>query len=198
MELLLKFTISEVLMSISSINNQSTSIEQVKPSYNASDLKKENNQKIVQAQLDVSLKDGPNVMSLLFRTALEEINKQLGASNNPENHIQKAYDNELDISPEATAKRIFTGATAFFNAYKEQNSELSESEALTQFMEVIRSGIDTGFGEARNILESLSVLEGEIASNIDLTYDFVKVGLDEFNQKITEQLEEDIPSTNTN
>lgn len=183
-------------MAISSISNHTASVEQTKPSYNIADMKKESDKRIVEAQLEVSLKDGPSVMSLLFRTAIEEINKHMPATGK-ESTIEKAYENNLDVSSEATAKRIITGATAFLNAYKEQNSDLSESEALTQFMGVIRSGIDTGFGEARDILDRLSVLEDEIASEIDLTYDFVQEGLNDFSQKITAKLEEENSEINT-
>ena len=176
-------------MAISGISAQNTSVETTKPTYNIAEIKKTSDRMIVEAQLEVSSRNGPSVMSLLFRTALEEINKHMPSTSN-ENTIQKAYDKNIDTSPQATAKRIFTGATAFFNAYKEQNSDLSETEALTKFMGVIRDGIDTGFGDARTILNSLSVLEDEIASDIDTTYDFVQTGLSEFNQKITAQIEE--------
>jgi hypothetical protein len=181
-------------MAISGINSQKAPIEATKdtskPSYNIAEMKSNNDKKIVEAQLAVSLKDGPSVMSLLLRTAIEEINKHMPDSSG-ENTIQKAYENNVDFSPQATAKRILTGATAFFNAYKEQNTDLSETEALAKFMGVIRSGIDTGFGEARDILENLSVLEDEIASDIDITYDYIQTGLTEFNQKIIAKLEED-------
>ena len=176
-------------MAISSISDQTTSLEPTKSSYNIADMKKESDKMIVEAQLEVSLKDGPSVMSLLFRTAIEEINKHMPAGSK-ESTIKKAYENNIDVSPQATAKRIISGATAFFNAYKEQNNELSESEALTQFMGVIRTGIDTGFGEARNILDGLSVLEGELASEIDTTYDLIQTGLNDFNEKTQLTMEE--------
>lgn len=178
-------------MEISNSNN--TPVEQKKISYDMSDIKKEQNKNIIEAQLKVSSHDGPTVMSLLLRTTIEEINKQIptgDTTNTNESTIQKAYESNLDVSPKATAERILNGATSFFNAYKEQNSDLSESEALTQFMGVIRSGIDTGFGQARDVLESLSVLEDEIASNIDVTYDTVQTGLNDFSDKIIAAIEE--------
>jgi hypothetical protein len=182
-------------MAISGINTQSPPLEQKKTPYNIDDIKKEHNKNIIASQLEVSLRDGTQVMSLLFRTALEEINKSLAPSlaedetGLTENTIKKAYESDIDFSPQATAERIFTGATAFFNAYKAQNSELSDNEALSKFMGVIRSGIDTGFGEARDILESLSVLESDIASNIDATYDYVQTGLNDFSKKIITTIE---------
>jgi len=189
-------------VAILNINNQKVPVEQKKLSYDLTDMKKEQNANIVEAQLKVSSHDGPTVMSLLLRTTIEEINKHIAISdtsntgdttdttNTNESTIQKAYESNLDVSPKATAERILNGATSFFNAYKEQNSDLTESEALTQFMGVIRSGIDAGFGQARDVLESLSVLEGEIAGNIDLTYDTVQIGLNDFSEKTITAIEE--------
>jgi hypothetical protein len=67
-------------MAISSINNQATSLEQAPKIYNIADMRKENDQKIIEAQLEVSFKDGPNALSLLFRAAIEEINKHIPTS----------------------------------------------------------------------------------------------------------------------
>jgi len=188
--------LNEVFMAISSIKNQATPLETNKPTFNIAEMKKNSDKQIVEAQLAVSLKDGPSVMSLLFRTAIEEINKHMPVDNK-ESTIQKAYENNIDFSPQATAKRIFTGATAFFNAYKEQNKELSENEALNKFMGVIRGGIDTGFGEAREVLSNLSVLEDKIASDVDQTYNYVQTGLDDFNQKILSNIENNIEQNPT-
>ncbi len=124
-----------------------------------------------------------NPMQLLYKTAIEEINKQL-APVLGENAVQSAYESEVDVSPEATAKRIVQGATAFYQAFKSQNSQLSEEESLNEFLNVISSGIDTGFDDAKDILESLSVLEGDVASNIDSTYDFVQQGLNSFKEQV--------------
>lgn len=76
--------------------------------------------------------------------------------------------------------RIVKGATAFYSAFKTQNSELSDDASLTEFLTVIGSGIEQGFAEAKDILNSLSVLDGDIENNIDLTYDFVQQGLADF------------------
>lgn len=135
-----------------------------------------------------------NPMKLLYKTAIEEINQQLQPTLG-ENAIQNAYDNEVDVSPEATAERIVSGSTAFYQAFKEQNPDLTEEESLDEFINVISSGIDKGFDEAKGILESLKVLEGDIETNIDATYDLVQDGLmtfkDEFLKSLAEQLESD-------
>lgn len=47
-------------------------------------------------------------------------------------------------------------------------------------MDTIKGGIEKGFKEARDILKGLKVLGGDIASNIDKTYELVQKGLDAF------------------
>ena len=128
-----------------------------------------------------------NPMQLLYKTAIEEINKHLEPTLG-ENAAQSAYDSDLDVSPQATADRIIQGSTAFYEAFKLQNTDLSDEESLDKFISVIGSGIDTGFEEAKGILDSLKVLEGDIATNIDTTYDFVQEGLNSFKELILEKL----------
>ena len=149
--------------------------------------KEELNAAIIQSSIDVSSASS-SPQALLLKTALEGINDALKASMG-ENAIQNAYDSGLDVSPEATAERIVSLSTAFFGSFQEQHPELSEEEALTKFIDVISGGIDTGFSEARDILSGLQVLEGDIASNIDSTYDLVQQGLRAFIDSFTSQEE---------
>jgi len=146
--------------------------------------KKEQNAAILESAINVSAASG-SPQALVLKAALEGINDALRASMG-DNAIQNTYDSGLDVSPEATADRIVSLSTAFFGAYQKQHPELSEQEALIKFTEVISGGIDTGFSEAREILSGLSVLEGDIATNIDSTYDLVQEKLaafvDSFNQ----------------
>lgn len=147
-----------------------TSIEQAKQQYNRS---------ILESNLNVSLSAGNESMSLLFKAAIEEINIALEGELG-ENAIEEAYDSGLDVTPEATANRIISMSTAFFSGYKEQNPEMSETEAANKFSEIISGGIEKGFSQARGILDGLKVLEGDIADNIDATYDLVVRGLQAF------------------
>jgi len=137
------------------------------------------NAAIVQGAIDVSVSSGNESLSLLLKTAIEGINNALETTSGP-NAIGAAYDAGLDVSPEATAERIVSLSTAFFGAYQEQHPELSKEDALTAFVDVIRGGIDQGFTEAREILSGLNVMEGDIASNIDKTYELVQAGLSDF------------------
>lgn len=140
--------------------------------------KKELNAAILESAININAAAG-SPQALVLKTALEGINEALKETMG-ENAIQNTYDSGLDVSPEATAERIVSLSTAFFGSYQQQHPELSEDEALTKFIDIISGGIDTGFGEAREILGGLNVLEGEIATNIDLTYDLVQEGLKAF------------------
>lgn len=140
--------------------------------------KKELNAAILESAINVSASSG-SPQALVLKAALEGINEALQATMG-ENAIQNTYDSGLDVSPEATAERIVSLSTAFFSSYQEQHPELSQEEALTKFTDLISGGIDTGFSEAREILDGLNVLEGDIATNIDKTYDLVQEKLNAF------------------
>jgi gas vesicle protein len=160
-----------------------TSVEQ---KYDSSQVKKDLNSAIIESQVKLSVSSGNKPMELLYKTALEAINKELEPTLG-KGALKKSFDQLIDVTPEATAERIINGATAFLGAFKAQNKDLSDEEAMTKFMDVIGSGIDQGFDDAKDILESLSVLEGDIASNIDLTYDLVQEGLKDFVKQLAEQ-----------
>lgn len=172
-------------------SSQTASTEPPKLSI-AQQAKKMQNVAIMEAAVSNNAADNP--MQLLYKTAIEEINKQLASEGN-ENIIQATYESEIDVSPEATAQRIVKSSTAFYQAFKEQNSGLSDEESLNEFLSVINSGINTGFDDAKDILESLSVLEGDIENNIELTYDFVQQGLNSFKEQIMADLLERNKST---
>jgi len=139
--------------------------------------RKELNSAIIESTVSLSLAESPQ--GLVLKTALEGINDALQASLG-DNAIQNAYDAGLDVSPEATADRIVSLSTAFLPQYQEQHPELSDEEARVAFTEIISGGVDTGFSEAREILSGLAVLNGDIASNIDKTYDLVQEKLAAF------------------
>ena len=134
---------------------------------------------ILKASLETSIQAGNEPLALLYKTAIEGINEALEPELG-ENAIQRAHDSGLDVTPEATADRIVSMSTAYFSSYQKIHPELSEEEAALKFSEIIGGGIDQGVAEAREILDGLSVLEGDIATNIDATYDLVQEGLQAF------------------
>ena len=139
-------------------------------------VKAESNAKLLASALDVTVSVGNNQQALVLKTAIEGINEALQETLG-DNAIQNTFDSGLDVSLEATAESIVSLSTAFFGAYQEANPDLSQEEALTAFIDVIAGGIEQGFTEARDVLEGLSVLDGDIATNVDSTYDLVQQGL---------------------
>ena len=137
------------------------------------------NRSIMEASLSVSESRGNGALALLYKTALEGINEQL-KDKFGSNAIQSVSLQGMDVSPEATAERIVLSSTGFFDAYYANHQDLSPEEARSAFAEIIKGGIDRGFREAREILGQLQVLEGNIAANIDQTYDLVQQGLKAF------------------
>lgn len=151
----------------------------------AAQLKQANNLGILRAAEKVSLSSNNDSLSLLYKTALEGINAELEPIMGP-NAAQKIYDSGIDTSPEATADRIVSFATAFYGKYKEQNPDKSEQENLDSFLKVIGGGIEKGFADAKDILKGLQVYEGEVESGVDKTYGLVMKGIANFREKMLE------------
>ena len=151
--------------------------ESAKASIDAS--KQALNKSILESSMSVSLSSGDKSLSLLLKSAIEHINAALEPDMGP-NAIQNAATSGVDVSPQATADRIVSMSTAFFAKYQEKHPEKDLETALKDFTKLIGDGINKGFAEARNILDGLSVLKGDIASNIDKTYELVQTGLKSF------------------
>ena len=151
-------------------SSQTTTFAKTKASMRA-----EFNASIVQASLDVSISAKDEPLTLLFRSAIDSLNEVLESEFGP-NAIQNAAD--MDNSAEATAERIVSLSTGLFEAYKTQNPD--DENVLENFMATIRSGFEQGYSEAVEILESLSVFEGDIAADIQKTYELVMQGYDDF------------------
>lgn len=137
------------------------------------------NSQILQASLNVSISAGDNSMALLYRTAIDNINQQLAPEFGP-NALQAAM--QQDNSAEATAGRILSQSTAFFDAYARQHPNKDPEEVLQNFVGMIRGGFEKGYNEAANILTGLGVMgkEHNVASEIGKTYELVQKGYDDF------------------
>jgi hypothetical protein len=151
--------------------------------------KKQLNAAIIESSLKYNQSIGDQPLSLVLKTALQGINEALKASG-VDNSVEDAYESGIDYSPEATAERIVAFSTQFFGAYQEQNPDMDEEESLASFVEIIRGGIEQGFGEAKDILGSLKVLDGDIADNVDKTYELVQKGLQSFIDSFSDTEEE--------
>lgn len=137
------------------------------------------NVSILKASMEVSISSGNNSMGLLFKSAIENINKVL-APELGNNAIQNAAGSGMDFSPQATADRIVSASTAFFGKYAENHPEKDLKTALNDFIKLIGGGVDKGFADARQVLDGLKVLQGDIASNIDKTYQLIQSGFKSF------------------
>ncbi|NLC99488.1 MAG: DUF5610 domain-containing protein [Gammaproteobacteria bacterium] len=139
------------------------------------------NEQILKASLDVSISSGNNSMALLYRTAIDNINEQLAPEFGP-NALQAAM--QQDNSPEATAERILSLSTAFFDSYASQHPNKDPEDVARHFVDIMRGGFEKGYNEAASILKGLGVLEegGLVATEIGKTFELVQKGYDDFLQ----------------
>lgn len=151
--------------------------ERLNAADNRSSARDELNVQILQASVEVSLKAGDQSQALLFRSAIERINELLSPTLGPDAIQSKMGD---DNSPEATAERILSLSTGFFDAYAAQHPDDDPDQVAKNFVELIRSGFEKGFSEAKEILQGLKVFGGEIESGVMKTYELVSKGYDEF------------------
>lgn len=151
--------------------------------------KKQLNAAIIESSLKFSKSIGDQPLSLLLKTALQGINEAL-KTEDVESSVEDAYESGIDFSPEATAERIVAFSTQFLASYREQHPEMGEEESLTAFVDIISGGINQGFAEAKDILGALKVLGGDIATNIDKTYQLVQQGLQSFVDSFSEAEQE--------
>jgi len=152
--------------------------------YDASRMNKQKlNAAIMENQLKLSAGDDDNSMKLLYKTALEGINKELEGEFGP-NAAEKIKNSGVDTSPQTTADRIVGFATAFYQKYSEQNPDMPEEERLDKFLALVGGGVDKGFEDARGVLDGLGVLNGKIAEDIDSTYSLIQDGFAKFREMI--------------
>ncbi len=140
-------------------------------------LRKDLNVGILQASMAVSIRAGDESQALLFRSAIEGINEALAPTLGAD-AIQNAMGQ--DNSAEATAGRIVSMSTAFFDAYAARRPEDDPETVLRDFMDVIRGGFEKGFGEARDILSGLGVFTGAVEADVTKMRELVLRGYERF------------------
>jgi len=141
------------------------------------------NVSIVQASVAVSIGAGNEPLQLLFKNVIENLNETLKPVFG-ENAIQNAVNQ--DNTPEGTAGRIVSLATGLLSAFQAQHPGEDQADVVNNFMDTIRKGIEQGFKEAREILHGLGVLQGDIAGNIDKTFELVQNKLADFQARTLE------------
>lgn len=140
-------------------------------------LRDEMNVQILEASAAVSLKAGEQSQALLFRSAIDRINEYLAPTLGTDAIQGKMSE---DNSAEATAARIVSLSTAFYDSYAAQHPGDDPEQLATNFVNLIRGGFEKGFNEAKDILQGLQVFSGDIESGIMRTFDLVNQGYDDF------------------
>ena len=145
-----------------------------------SELRKDLHIGILQASIQVSIRSGDQSQALLLRSAIEGINEALAPTLGPQAILNSM---DQDRSAEATAGRIVSMSTAFFEAYAARRQDDAPETVLRDFIDVIRGGFESGFGEAREILEGLGVFKGAVEADVMKTRELVLEGYDRFIQE---------------
>ena len=150
---------------------------QVDASENKISARDQLNVQILEASAKVSLKAGDQSQALLFRGAIERINELLSPTLGPDAIQAKMSE---DNSPEATAERILSLSTGFYDAYAAQRPDDNPEEVAKDFVNLIRGGFEKGFSEAQEILQGLKVFNGDIETGVMKTFELVNKGYDDF------------------
>lgn len=119
--------------------------------------------------------DYQSPQQILNKKVLAALNKEIAALGGTE--IEKL--DPADYTPEKVSDRIlrFIETAILLHAGEDPD----ERQAMLQ---LARDGVDRGFSEAREILSGLGVLEGDVASNADKTYDLIMQGLEDLGLEI--------------
>ncbi|MDR0440014.1 MAG: DUF5610 domain-containing protein [Candidatus Accumulibacter sp.] len=133
---------------------------------------------ILQASFSISISAGEQSQTLLFRSAIDRINERLETEVGA-NALQNPAVPQ-DYSPEATAGRILSFSTGFYDAYARQHPGEDPETLAQNFVDVIRSGFERGFDDAKNILQGLRAFSGNVEAGVMRTYELVSQGYDQF------------------
>ena len=134
------------------------------------------NSQLLQTTLSLSIKSGSGSLSLLYRATTINIEEALGKAPTESNTPAQP-----DISAEATANRIVSFATKFFDTYAKQHEGEDPDQMAANFVAVVRGGFEKGFNEAKKILGDMGMLDGsDVEKNIQQTFDLVMKGFDDF------------------
>ncbi len=175
-------------LQVSSPNQESTvtpAVAKVDKLSSTPKIKDELDEPIKQSSnAEISVKD--NYLILLFNAVIENINEQL-TSDLGTNVIKKSLDEGLEVSPESIAQRIVSLTALQYQVFTQYQQETDEVIVLDKYIEALSIGVDDGFREARSVLNGLEILNGDIASNVDKTHEFVQEKLMLFKNVMNEQ-----------
>lgn len=134
-------------------------------------------------QIDLSVNMTIENANKILRDRLADRINEAFSEAGVEIDIREVEQQNLDTSPEATAKRIVDFATGFLGVYAKNHEDEEETARLDGFMSLIGDAIDKGFADARDILNGIADISGPISDAIDKTYELTQKGLDDFYKK---------------
>ncbi|MFT4796823.1 MAG: hypothetical protein ACJAXW_003273 [Candidatus Azotimanducaceae bacterium] len=126
-------------------------------------------------------------LTLAYQAAIDRINEAV-APYLGENAMARGEQAKVDVSPEVTAERIVSRSTALFSRFEDRYPDRDTKDTINHFVDTIRGGVEQGFSEAKDILKGLGVLNGDIKTNVDLTFERVLDGLAEFQSRALSDL----------
>ncbi len=111
-----------------------------------------------------------SAQKIVSSQAFEQLEKILKTDN-----IDLETLSEDDFSPEKVADKIMSFVQTAFGRFRQAQPETDANEFFTK----VREGLDKGFSQAKDILQNSGVLQGQIAENIDKTYDLTLQRMEE-------------------
>lgn len=133
-----------------------------------------------------------NGLSITAKKIVDEINELLSAK--LPDGVQSL--DPSDVTPEATADRIVTGATGFFGVFAAQNPDLDPEALLDEFMKTIRSGIERGYGEAFETLQGLGAFDIEgVQAGVEQTKRLIDEKLAAYEAEMRKKISGDVEET---
>ncbi|HKM15415.1 MAG TPA: DUF5610 domain-containing protein [Marinospirillum sp.] len=151
-----------------------------------------NKKSLLDTMFGKNTKADSNAMRILAQEttiAIEDIlKKELGDDSFS---LQKLVDKTSGIkgqedywSSEKTSDRIITGATSYFETFKEKNASLSNEEVVDKYMNLITPALKKGMGEAVDILKGFNAFEGGVKETVETTQKLVFEKLEAFREKM--------------
>lgn len=140
-------------------------------------------------------------LQLTYKAAIEKINEIMASEFGEEQAIsvEKLQEQGSEYwNAENTASRIVQGATSFFASYQERHADEDLATQLDGFMNLIGGGIDSGFADAKGILEGLNVFQGNVSGTFEQTYAEVQKQLNAFREQILGPQQEENPDESAN
>ena len=135
--------------------------------------------------VNISFKDLYKSLSITSKEIVDKINELL-KSKLPDG-VQSLKPSE--VTPESTSDTIVQGVTSLFAAFTRQNPKLTPENLVKTFIEQAKSGVEQGYGQAKQILGDLGAFEYEgVESGIATTKDLIMQKLDTFAKQKLEEL----------